>query len=1137
MAKHPARCPKCGGRLEYESAVDERIVCPACRALLSVPGKVKASDKVDPLLGQTLGEFEILELIGRGGMGAVYKARQATLDRLVALKILPQSLCRDESFVERFSREARDAAAVNHPNIIQVHAVGNDKGFHYIAMELVEGESLADVLKREGKLAPDRALELFKQVASAVAKAHAAGIVHRDIKPANILLTPDGHAKVADFGLAKRIGTDVSVTHTGAMMGTPLYYPPEAARGERYDTRSDLYSLGATFYHLLAGRPPFEGDSAMALAIKHANDPVPPLKPLAPDAPAALCGVIHRLLQKKPENRFQSADDLFAALNRIPAGGASPPGVAADATRTMPDAQRPRPSLEERRAAKAQSRKKLLILGGAAAGATALVVGLLLILRPSPTPQSVTHPTPKTDNRQPTTHSPIPPAPTTEPSREEANAETVFHNAQVMAAREEWEQVKLYLDRLDARYAKTAFYAAKQGEIDALRAKAAAILSPQPTTPKPAPKKEEPPKPEPKKEEPKPQEKDKPTAKQDDDAKKKAEEEARKQREAEARKREKAEARFAEAIKPVESLVASWDFAAALDALNNLPKVSEPSGGYAERLATRRDELERLAKLKARFIARITSAQPPLDKRALLLTGLNGPIVSADDKAITAKVTGTDKTESHDWPRLSPKTIQKLLDLTLDKANPDDWLSAGILFLATASLPKVPIPSGGYTSPSRDPQAAEQAFERAQSLGAPIDRYLDPLAAAAFARAKALLEEARGAETPRPQLQAEKFSAAESALAALEKKYAATPWLAAHKDDVAAAREAAKSAIAESEAEKLYADAAKLFEKKELFDLKPLIEKLKTDYPKTKPVTDETRKPPFAEMLKATETLGKLITVRQDGKGDFKTIQAAIDAAPPNSLVEIADEGQHNEAVVIRTSGICLRGSRRYWPTIVAVAEGGRLNVLAVRAKDVSVQHLVLSLRAGGNPYAINVGDDASATFSQVVGYVHSAVVFTTGLTSSVQCRDCIFIGGRVTAQGSSAFVNCLLPQTWSSISFPCEIRGCTVVGPLALNLEAHSVMDSVLKSVSARFEGSRIDHCCLFGTPPLGDKAKLGKRSFAADPQFRDPANLDCRLRPTSPCRGKASDGGDIGCRYTPEMMEMLQKAVELRKKGIINF
>ena len=325
MAKDPARCQQCGRLL----GTGEELVCAICGTVGGAPTKPPAGDAPDPLIGQALGEFEIIERLGCGRMGVVYKARQPSLERFVAVKILKSALTLDSHGLKLFQREARAAAAVNHPNIIQVYTLGEDGGRQYIAMEFVEGEGLDGLLKREGKLAPDRALEIFKQVASALAKAHDAKIVHRDLKPANILVTPDGQAKVADFGLAKRLGSDVSATQIGDIMGTPLYFPPEAALGKPYDHRSDLYSLGATFYHLLAGKPPFDGDNVMALALSHANDPVPPLDQVAPATPIGLCDIIARLLCKEPAERFQSAADLLDALNRV---ALAPPGHTGNAT-------------------------------------------------------------------------------------------------------------------------------------------------------------------------------------------------------------------------------------------------------------------------------------------------------------------------------------------------------------------------------------------------------------------------------------------------------------------------------------------------------------------------------------------------------------------------------------------------------------------------------------------------------------------------------------------------------------------------------------------------------------------------------------------------------------------------------------
>jgi len=484
VAKHPARCPRCGAALEVDTAVGEQIICSGCQAALSLPGESKLSDRVDPLIGQTLGEFEIVEILGRGGMGAVYKARQASLGRFVAIKVLPRRLAADASFVERFGREARSAAAIRHPNIIEVHAIGQDKGYQYIAMEFIDGETLADLLKREGRLPPDRALEVMKQVASALARAHASGILHRDIKPSNILIDTTGWVKVADFGLAKHEGADVSVTATGQALGTPLYMPPEVGQGKPADPRSDLYSLGATFYQAIAGKPPFDGVTPAEVMVKHVTAQAPPLQQLAPHAPPVLCRAIHRLLRKNPAERYESAEKLLEALNKVEAR------VAVDqAAATLAGPARPPTGRRDPVAAKRA--RLLLILGGSAA--VVFLLALVVIRSRSGKQPSSAVGLPSTPT--PTTQHP-PPGPAA--AAADRNAEIVFRNAQTVAARGEWEDAKAYLDRLQARYGDSGFVAAHRAEIDVLRAKAEAALRPAPPSPKPKPEKQpEPPKPAP----------------------------------------------------------------------------------------------------------------------------------------------------------------------------------------------------------------------------------------------------------------------------------------------------------------------------------------------------------------------------------------------------------------------------------------------------------------------------------------------------------------------------------------------------------------------------------------------------------------------------------------------------------------
>jgi len=333
MAEHRAECPRCGHLLEVDAASGERVVCPNCQTLVSPDGKPGRSERLDPLVGQKLGEFEIVELIGRGAMGAVYRARQRLLDRFVAIKILLPSLAENEDLVKRFYREARSAANLRHSSIVQVHAVGESQGRHYIAMEWVDGEGLDAILRREGPLAQERALQIFKEVSSALAAAHEAGIIHRDIKTSNILIDSKGLARVTDFGLAKRLEGDIAVTATGQSLGTPLFMPPEVSSGKKAEPRSDLYSLGATMFYLLAGRPPFEGETATEIIIKSATQKPPALAAVAPHADRRLARIIDRLLSKDPRRRHPSARALLEELEALGPlqSPAAPAGVEARA--------------------------------------------------------------------------------------------------------------------------------------------------------------------------------------------------------------------------------------------------------------------------------------------------------------------------------------------------------------------------------------------------------------------------------------------------------------------------------------------------------------------------------------------------------------------------------------------------------------------------------------------------------------------------------------------------------------------------------------------------------------------------------------------------------------------------------------
>ncbi|HQR07393.1 MAG TPA: serine/threonine-protein kinase [Gemmatales bacterium] len=267
--------------------------------------------------GQLLGDFRLERRLGEGGMGQVYLAQQLSLQRRVAIKLLRSDFAENESFLKRFEAEAKAIAQLAHPNIVQVYAVGNEQGCRYMALEYVEGTNLKDYLYKKGPPELPIALVIMRQIAAALLKASELGIIHRDIKPENILITRKVEVKVADFGLSRIVGDDVHLTQTGTTMGTPLYMSPEQLLGKPVDPRTDLYSFGATCYHLLTGQPPFMADSAMAVGVRHLTDAVKPIEELRPDLPVELRNLVHSLLAKKPEDRPQTAREVLRAIRKI----------------------------------------------------------------------------------------------------------------------------------------------------------------------------------------------------------------------------------------------------------------------------------------------------------------------------------------------------------------------------------------------------------------------------------------------------------------------------------------------------------------------------------------------------------------------------------------------------------------------------------------------------------------------------------------------------------------------------------------------------------------------------------------------------------------------------------------------------
>jgi eukaryotic-like serine/threonine-protein kinase len=341
------------------------------------------------------GRYRILNRIGSGGMADVYVAEDTHLGRQVALKVLYRRFAQDAEFVERFRREASSAAGLQHPNVVNVFDRGRHEGTYYIAMEHLRGRTLKEVIGSEAPLAQERAIDLGVQILRAAGFAHRRGVIHRDFKPHNVIVDPQESVKVTDFGIARAGASEM--TETGSIMGTAQYLSPEQAQGHGVSAASDLYSIGVIMYEMLAGRVPFEGDTAVSVALRHLNDRPPPLREVRPDVHPVLEAAVMRSLQKDPARRYDSADEFIAALEGARAaivGGTVPghntaayaplPPIPAAADPTVPPEyfaeepevyMPPEPEEEQFRRRWPWAALVLLLLAGAA-------IALVALLRP-----------------------------------------------------------------------------------------------------------------------------------------------------------------------------------------------------------------------------------------------------------------------------------------------------------------------------------------------------------------------------------------------------------------------------------------------------------------------------------------------------------------------------------------------------------------------------------------------------------------------------------------------------------------------------------------------------------------------------------------------------------------------------------
>ena len=351
MMKIQFRCPVegCRQKLWGSSQLAGKVVkCPACGRLIRIPPLPAPGAKAptpppssaaqeDPgrtpsrpitvqgpsylngspnndLTGTTVSHFEILEKLGEGAMGTVYKAVNKNLNRTIALKIMSHAAKGHEiNSFRRFMREAQLAAQLDHPNVVTIHSIGEEAGFCFIEMRYVDGRTLHEVIQ-QGPLGVGRATQIILEAAYGLAAAHEKGIIHRDIKPANIMIDKEGRVLVADFGLARIEESFTELTSDGQIMGTPHYISPEQCRGDRADLRSDIYSLGATYFHALTGQTPFTGETLMAVMYCHTHEPLRNIRTVKHEVPTDVAAIVNKMMAKEPQKRYQSCGELVSDL-------------------------------------------------------------------------------------------------------------------------------------------------------------------------------------------------------------------------------------------------------------------------------------------------------------------------------------------------------------------------------------------------------------------------------------------------------------------------------------------------------------------------------------------------------------------------------------------------------------------------------------------------------------------------------------------------------------------------------------------------------------------------------------------------------------------------------------------------------
>lgn len=1173
----------------HELATLDQLVTALCRAGLLTPYQARQIAKGE---GHrlVLGEYVILDRLGGGGMGEVFRARHRTLDREVALKLMRPSMMEAPGAVERFRREVRTAAKLMHPNIVLAHDGGEFGGVHYLVLEFVPGVDLETLLRRHGPFSVQGAVECVLQAARGLAYAHDRGVIHRDIKPSNLLLSREGVVKILDLGLARLRPLEESdpaggkVTWTGQLVGTVDFMAPEQIRHPgQVDHRVDIYALGCTLYRLLTGAAVYEGGSAMDVLLAHLEKPVPRLRDARPDVPEELDSVFQRMVAKEPDKRYQRMEEVVGALEQVlnglglpakrapgaregsisdpllrgyaaeePAKSQSPVDIVASELEsgeedTVPEVflpeillAAPEASQDPAKAARPsgwsasgdQRPKKLVTWAKILAWLVGLgaVGGMLLTAlylgggisglaakggvgrRASRHPQEGASDMHIADTPPPSSKlgrviiiwqesergsasllvdkTPLPlerlldPG---DPNRLVIELTPGVHTLVLDRGGLEQAEFKVEIESGKDVVLRPEWRPASLSTLEEMsgdgRSPPAGQLARVPL-------------------------KDPPGARIRPGI-----DVAWERVEAVLHRWEAQETHYLEAVRPVEELVRQWAFDQAVEEANKIDFADEE---LRQRWELRQKELRWLAAWQARIIQRIRTASPRLQKAQLGLKGPNGELVDAEESGITCLLV-TGKEERLPWTELEPQAARRLMGLVIDQQSPEEFLQAAVFFTSLG-----------------DATEAARYFRLASDRGINIGEHLE---LGSFGLVRELVDRLRRRE----------YASAQAAFDRLIGEAGLADWRADHAELVAGIGAVLLEARREAEAESLYAEAVNLFRQELLYDVKPLIERLQTEYANTTVVLDARRRPSVAELSKATACLGRRFTVRQDGKGDFRSIQAAIDAAPPYSLIEICDSGVYQEKIVIEKEGTFISGVAPHWPIIASLPpQQPFIFLVEVKAHHVRLERIIMVHQRSlpTPPHCATVFNESSTWLRRCIihpgvsfgGRTRTDTCFITGHVSiegPLQDRDSIWIA-QLSIYYASVFANSLLGGITETAP-ECIFLHCTISGDAAV-ADRTVMRDCLLRSVRSG-PNTVIEFCCVTGTPPFSEQARPGTGTFQGDPLFVSPADLDYRLQPGSPCVGRASDGGDIGVRWTPEMLEMIQVAIELRRRGLISF